>query len=298
MLSNQVELLNKKINGLCGSMQVHSVMQCDTSEGGMGNLEYLPFSPSMENEQIYYMGNNPQSQNNPYSNTYNTGWRNHPNVSWRGQGNQRPPPAPGFQQQPYQQEKKLNLEEMMTNNTEPNLKEHVKAVTLRSGKVLSESEKELPQESDRKEDEEVKPEISEKPVLREYKPPIAYPAKLKKDCMDAQFGKFLKLFKQLHINLPFVEAISQMPTYAKFLKELLTNKRKFEELSTVELNEECSAILQNKLPTKLKDLRSFTIPCLIGSLNIKKALADSGASINLMPYKMFKQLGIWGTKAY
>ncbi|KAK5784815.1 hypothetical protein PVK06_039353 [Gossypium arboreum] len=83
-----------------------------------------------------------------------------------------------------------------------------------------------------------------------------------------------------------------MPTYAKFLKELLTNKRKFEDLSTVELNEECSAILQNKLPTKLKDPGSFTIPCLIGNLNVEKALADLGASINLMPYKMFKQLGL------
>ncbi|KAK5840253.1 hypothetical protein PVK06_009143 [Gossypium arboreum] len=83
-----------------------------------------------------------------------------------------------------------------------------------------------------------------------------------------------------------------MPTYAKFLKELLTNKRKFEDLSTVELNKECSTILQNKLPTKLKDPGSFTIPCLIGSLNVEKALADLGASINLMPYKMFKQLGL------
>ncbi|KAK5846099.1 hypothetical protein PVK06_002370 [Gossypium arboreum] len=83
-----------------------------------------------------------------------------------------------------------------------------------------------------------------------------------------------------------------MPTYAKFLKELLTNKRKFEDLSTVKLNEECSTILQNKLPTKLKDPGSFTIPCLIGSLNVEKALADLGASINLIPYKMFKQLGL------
>ncbi|KAK5843247.1 hypothetical protein PVK06_005697 [Gossypium arboreum] len=83
-----------------------------------------------------------------------------------------------------------------------------------------------------------------------------------------------------------------MPTYAKFLKELLTNKRKFEDLATVELNKECSTILQNKLPTKLKDPGSFTIPCLIGSLNVKKALADLGASVNLMAYKIFKQLGL------
>ncbi|KAK5836481.1 hypothetical protein PVK06_012273 [Gossypium arboreum] len=83
-----------------------------------------------------------------------------------------------------------------------------------------------------------------------------------------------------------------MPTYAKFLKELRTNKRKFEDLSTVELNKECLAILQNKLPTKLKDPGSFTIPCLIGSLNVEKALANLGACINLMLYKLFKQLGL------
>ncbi|KAK5824909.1 hypothetical protein PVK06_019696 [Gossypium arboreum] len=83
-----------------------------------------------------------------------------------------------------------------------------------------------------------------------------------------------------------------MPTYTKFLKELITNKRKFEDLSTVKLNEKCSAILQNKLPTKLKDPRSFTIPCLIVNLNIEKALADLGPSINLMSYKRFKQLGL------
>ncbi|PPS11002.1 hypothetical protein GOBAR_AA09647 [Gossypium barbadense] len=75
----------------------------------------------------------------------------------------------------------------LPSNTEPNPKEHVKAVTIRSGKVLTESEKKLPQEADRKEDEKVKPKISKKLVLREYKPPILYPAKLKKDRMDAQF---------------------------------------------------------------------------------------------------------------
>ena len=71
----------------------------------------------------------------------------------------------------------------------------------------------------------------------------------------------------------------------------LTNEKKLDDLSTVELNKDCSTILQNKLSNKLKDLESFTIPCLIGSLNVEKALADLTASINVMPYKMFKQLG-------
>ncbi|KAK5846863.1 hypothetical protein PVK06_003164 [Gossypium arboreum] len=83
-----------------------------------------------------------------------------------------------------------------------------------------------------------------------------------------------------------------MPNAMKFLKELLVNKRKLDEVSHVELNAVCSAILQNKLPHKLKDPGSFTIPFLIGSLDISHALADLGASINVMPYKMFKQLGL------
>ncbi|KAK5771712.1 hypothetical protein PVK06_047952 [Gossypium arboreum] len=83
-----------------------------------------------------------------------------------------------------------------------------------------------------------------------------------------------------------------MPNAVKFLKELLTNKRKLDEASHVELNAICSAILQNKLANKLKDPGSFTIPCLIGSLDVNNALADLGASINVMPYKMFKQLGL------
>ncbi|CAL1379626.1 unnamed protein product [Linum trigynum] len=92
--------------------------------------------------------------------------------------------------------------------------------------------------------------------------------------------------------MPFVEALSKMPRYAKFMKYLLTNKRKLGELSTVMLNEECSAILQNKLPEKRKDPGSFTIPCMIGSLHIGKSLADLGASINVMPYKLFQKLSL------
>ena len=132
----------------------------------------------------------------------------------------------------------------------------------------------------------------EKSVSPEYKPRVPYPNATRKDRSDEQFGKFLKLLKKLHINLPFIEALSQMPNAMKFLKELLANKRKLDEALHVELNAVCSATLQHKLPHKLKDPGSFTIPCLIGSLDVNNALADLGASINVMPYKMFKQLGL------
>ena len=83
-----------------------------------------------------------------------------------------------------------------------------------------------------------------------------------------------------------------MPRYAKFLKDLLSNKKKLEEISSAPIGVGCSAILLNKLPKKLKDPGSFTIPYLIGGMSVERALADLGASINLMPYSLFKKLGL------
>ncbi|XP_022019247.1 uncharacterized protein LOC110919284 [Helianthus annuus] len=83
-----------------------------------------------------------------------------------------------------------------------------------------------------------------------------------------------------------------MPKYAKFLTDILSNKQKLEDMSCVVMNESCSAILQNRLPTKMGDLGSFTLPCLIGNMSVSHALADLGASINLMPYKVFTKLDL------
>ncbi|XP_057760640.1 uncharacterized protein LOC130981015 [Arachis stenosperma] len=83
-----------------------------------------------------------------------------------------------------------------------------------------------------------------------------------------------------------------MPLYAKFLKELMTIKRNWGEKETVVLTEECSAIIQKKLPRKMKDPRSFQIPYIIGDITIKKALCDLGASINLMSLNMMRMMRI------
>ncbi|GJX88523.1 reverse transcriptase domain-containing protein [Tanacetum coccineum] len=82
------------------------------------------------------------------------------------------------------------------------------------------------------------------------------------------------------------------PKYAKFIKGLLSNKTRLEEAYTVTMNERCSTVLLNKLPSKEKDTGSFTIPCDIGHLHINNALADLGASISLMPYMMYEKLGL------
>ncbi|XP_048236344.1 uncharacterized protein LOC125371401 [Ricinus communis] len=87
-----------------------------------------------------------------------------------------------------------------------------------------------------------------------------------------------------------------MPMYAKFLKEILSNRRKFEDLACVTPNEECSAIFQNKLSEKQHDLGSFTISCVIGNLSVNDALTNLGASINIMSYSLFAKLGLRETK--
>ncbi|XP_054811152.1 uncharacterized protein LOC129312501 [Prosopis cineraria] len=83
-----------------------------------------------------------------------------------------------------------------------------------------------------------------------------------------------------------------MPKYAEFLKDILSKKRRFSEFEIVALTEDCSAIIQRKLPPKLKDPGSFYIPCNIGKHFDGKALCDLGASVNLMPLAIFNKLGL------
>lgn len=125
----------------------------------------------------------------------------------------------------------------------------------------------------------------------EYKPSIPYPTRFKKDKEYAQFKKFLNIFKQLLINIPLVKALPQIPKYAKFMKDLLMNKRKLEDIKTITLFGNCSAVIQKKLAKKLTNPGSFIILCVIGEGMQKKAIADLGASINVMSYNFFPETG-------
>ena len=89
-----------------------------------------------------------------------------------------------------------------------------------------------------------------------------------------------------------MEVSEHMPNYVKFLKDTLIRKRRLGEFETVALTQESSHMLQSKILQKLKDPRSFTIPCSIGTMYNGRALCDLGASINLMPLSVFKQLGV------
>lgn len=186
-----------------------------------------------------------------------------------------------------------------------NYQEHAKAITtLRSGRIVDNKVGEVG-DSQKEDDEEEKSDKSVPSMLTAEKSdltPLAtpryvtkppYPQRLinpKKK--DRHMTEILELFRKVQINIPLLDAIKQIPAYAKFLKELCTNKRKFEEHEKVLLSEEVSAVLQRKLPPKLKDPGSFTISCIIGDHHFKRALMDLGASVNLMPYSVYKQLGL------
>ncbi|XP_073153112.1 uncharacterized protein [Henckelia pumila] len=93
-------------------------------------------------------------------------------------------------------------------------------------------------------------------------------------------------------NPSTADALAQMHNYARFLKDLLKNKKKLNDITQVTINEECSAVLKNKLPTKSQDLGSFSIPCHIESLSFDNVLFDLGSSINLMPHALVNKFGI------
>ncbi|KAD2804767.1 hypothetical protein E3N88_38144 [Mikania micrantha] len=121
---------------------------------------------------------------------------------------------------------------------------------------------------------------------------VPYPVRLTNQKHTKEYGHFLDMFKQLKINLPFIEALQHIPKYVKYLKELLKSKDRLGEVANTPVSAGCSAVILNKLPEKLADPGMFTIPCLFGDDVKRHALADSGASINLMPYSLYAKLAL------
>ncbi|XP_070052073.1 uncharacterized protein [Nicotiana tomentosiformis] len=110
------------------------------------------------------------------------------------------------------------------------------------------------------------------------RPPPPYPQRLAKQNNENQFKKFIDMMKSLSTNVPLVEALEQMPGYAKFMKDLVTKKRSM-NCETIKMTYQVSAIVHSKAPN-LEDPGAFTIPCTIDSANFAKALCDFGESIN------------------
>ncbi|GKC08851.1 reverse transcriptase domain-containing protein [Tanacetum coccineum] len=189
----------------------------------------------------------------------------------------------------------------LPSNTQPNPKghnskaynnEHVNAVFTRSGKSYNppvnsndqqtNSENPINFDDSDEEDEEPTPQpkiqnpkpVKETTLPKPYKPKILYPQRLRKEKMEAQYGKFLDVIRAVRINVPLIDVLAGMPNYGKFLKELISNKHKIKQISAAFLSDESSAMIKKKVPPKLGDPESFLIPCNFNKTFSCNALAD------------------------
>ena len=164
-------------------------------------------------------------------------------------------------------------------------------MTLRSGRELKTAVPELVkpapvvteplQEEQSVDREEVKIQI-----------PPPFPQALRKKKNHVNQTEMLEVLRQVKVNIPLLDMIKQVPTYAKFLKDLCTVKRSLNVNKKAFLTEQVSAIIGNKTPVKYKDPGCPTISVNIGGTSVEKALLDLGASVNLLPYSMYKRLGL------
>jgi hypothetical protein len=373
------------------SSTMHQVNNCPTA------VNYTDVSNEQVNAAFSRLGND------PYSNTYNPGWRNHPNFSWKSQNAENSTPRPHnpaqSNRQPYnssstyqpphkqyqaappprsdsnfedrmlkmmgdmsdrvvgkvdgrigeltqivgeihqtvnshsqsiakletqmgQMVNTLNRREegklpsqpvmnpkglYMVNEETPH--QHVQSITtLRSGKLVDNqvgNKKDVHTEiSETRQNDEGKQVLTETSTSVDpssetpYVPRAPFPERLK---APSHFGKqgekiqaMMEVFKQVKINIPLLDAIQQVPAYAKFLKDLCTQKRKSRNHipKKVLLTEHVSSLIQHNTPLKFKDLGALTISCIIGQKEIDKALLDLGAGVNLLPYSVYQQLGL------
>ncbi|XP_062089006.1 uncharacterized protein LOC133795570 [Humulus lupulus] len=275
-LTAQVEALTKQLQG-----------NIITAQCQYADVNNMPM------EQAQAIENFPrQSNNNPYSNSFNQGWRNHPNFSWKndqqGQSSNQQQPQGFFQprfrpqQQPqppthHQQQQNFggnsNAQSDVLNQFMAETRSSIRNLETQMGQLdtlmANRAQGNLPSTTESRSERELQGNHAQAPAKEEKK-------HSEKKATE--------------------EALEQMPSYVKFMKDILSKKRKMEDFETVALTEECSAILQKKLPPKLRDLGSFTIPCTIGRIEGINALCDLGASINLMPLSVFKRLQLGEAK--
>ncbi|KAL5547033.1 hypothetical protein UlMin_006720 [Ulmus minor] len=270
----------------------------------------------------------------PYSNTFNPGWKNHPNFSWRS--NAQPPPQPNTQWRPeasssnaqqslpledafksFMQVHAKSMEEQGKINQwlleeQQGVKEEQKVIKSQLTKLTSlltvqEQEANVIVTRSGKEIDGPTPPSSITPNTSSNKDEAPKAQEAPSDSMSVPFpqalikpkernsalqGEILEQLKQVRINLPLLHVIKQVPSYAKVIKDLCTLKRKHNVKKTTFLAEQASAVIDSKTPPKYKDPGCPTVACQIGNQACGQALLDLGASVNLMPYSVYLQLGL------
>ncbi|XP_061339614.1 uncharacterized protein LOC133286238 [Gastrolobium bilobum] len=278
-----LDALNKKFNisqvssvnnsnikcGICA--EAHATEDCD----------FMRAPETAEVNELWYDQKNQKDLGrNQYGNDYNQGWKNQ---------NQHPGANA------FREDTSVFMQE--TRAAHRNQEASIRNLEIQVGQLSKKfSERAQVEKKLFKWEKKKAVERQNKPLDLSPYARIPYPQRLKKDIQKQQYSKFLDIFRKLQINIPFAEALENMLNYARFMKDLLSRKRKLQECETMNLTEECNAIIQKKLPTKVKYLGSFSIPCTIGKVEVDNVLCDLGASINVMPLSMMKKLGITEVK--
>ncbi|XP_021775616.1 uncharacterized protein LOC110739479 [Chenopodium quinoa] len=183
----------------------------------------------------------------------------------------------------------------LPSQTELNPKQQANAITLRNGKELKETEiaTKRAEELIGAEEKEVEHEaVANPPTFPSYEPTPPFPEALKETKRYEKDKDIYETFSKCEVNIPLLNLIKSVPRFAKFLKELCTIKRKHRlgGKEKVKVSAHVSAVFQKKLPEKCSDPGMFTVPVTIGDTTFRRAMLDLGASINVIPYSLFKSL--------
>ena len=192
---------------------------------------------------------------------------------------------------PSQKQQSLSGLHEENSSSDPNskLNEVNAIITLRSGKELTKpSPKAIDLEQEVVDTEPGKVVI--KQTIEKCKLSLPFPQSLKTKKKAINKAEILEVLRQVKVNIPLLDMIKQVPTYAKFLKDLCTVKKGLNIDKKAYLTDQVSAIIQCKTPVKYKDPSCPTISVNIGGICVEKALLDLGASVNLFPYSMYRQL--------
>jgi len=355
-LARKIEALELKRSGQLKSVQDIVCQICETNEHSTNDCPTLPSFKECLHEQAHALNSFQRPNHNPYLQTYNPGWKNHPNFSWKSDNNNTQTSQPPFQAHhnfqnshgyapPYAPPPRRNLEETLhafiekqeTINTQlaqsmtdfkdtlvkltsalsfqekgkfpsqpqqnpkgqynanaSSYMDQVKSViALRSGKVIEKPILESYEKDDELISEGKEGVESEHCKEKTYSPPaLLFPHVMTKQRKVNHNSEIFETFKQVRINIPLLDAIKQVPSYAKFFKDLCIVKRKLNVKKKVFLAEQVSVILHNNNALKYKDPGCPIISCFIGEHKIERALLDLGVSVNLLPYSVFQSLNL------
>ncbi|XP_062088434.1 uncharacterized protein LOC133794996 [Humulus lupulus] len=298
-LTAQVASLTKQLQQNSMATQVMQIQVVCHNCGGPHPFEQcmvVEMNNSILMEQVNIMGNFNRQANSPFSNPFNQGWRNQPNFAWRNNKGPQQIQQPMLQAPPQAllQPPLLPVAQEKTNE----LQVALLTLTNSQSQFMTETRSSI---------RNLEMQVGQLANMLQSRPQGNFPSNTevnpKEQCnaISLRSGKKLEESVKKSIPAPKVEVENEgkveeeviedlEKNQSPFMKEILSKKKKLDDYETLALTEECGAILQKKLPPKLKDPGSFAIPCSIEDIAMTKALCDLGASVNLMPLSIFRKL--------